>query len=75
VGTFHIGRDRRQPLIDFDWHWRDYKIGKTPCHGSREENARNGKSHVDHFVGFRGVRNTRLLAARRSGNGIKSKAE
>ena len=47
--AFHIGHGRRQPLIDFDWRWRDDKIGETPCRGSREENARNGKSQADHF--------------------------
>jgi hypothetical protein len=29
--AFHIGHGRRQPLIDFDWRWRDDKIGETPC--------------------------------------------
>jgi hypothetical protein len=76
VGTFHIGRGRWQPLIDFDWHWREYKIGETPCRGRREENARNGKSQADHFVGLRGVRECAgHLAARRSSNGITSKVE
>jgi len=74
--AFHIGHGRRQPLIDFDWRWRDDKIGETPCRGSSEENTGNGKSQADHFVGFRGVRECGFgLAARRSSNGIKSKAE
>jgi hypothetical protein len=34
-------RQRDMSQIDFDWHWRDYKIGETPCRGSREVNARN----------------------------------
>jgi hypothetical protein len=76
LGTCRIGRGRRQPLIGFDFLRRwGYKIGETPCRGSREENARNGKSQADHFVGFCGVREYGFgLAARRSSNGIKSKA-
>jgi CspA family cold shock protein len=52
VGTYHIGRGRRRPLIEFDWRWRNDKIGETPCRGSRHENARNGKSQADHFFTF-----------------------
>jgi CspA family cold shock protein len=55
VGTDHIGRGRRQPLIEFDWRWRNDKIGETPCRDSRHENARNGKSQADHFFTFRNL--------------------